>query len=144
MSDDVLTNKERIEEKIFELEQERGKLEQAAQERALAISHYDRAIALVLLRMKNGLIQKFEGEEVGNVSVTNQEKIAKGICWRERLRLEEAESMYKSLVSNIDSIKAELNGLQSINRHLQWENLIHYDMEEVKSYVNKDPSHKKV
>lgn len=119
MSDDVLTNKERIEEKIFELEQERSKLEQAANERALAISHYDRALALVLLRMKNGLIKNFEGEEVGNVSVTNQEKIAKGICWRERLRLEEAESMYKALVSNIDSIKAELNGLQSINRHLQ-------------------------
>ena len=119
MIDDVITNKERIEQKITELEQEREKLAHAAASRAIAISNYDRAVALTILKLKNKMILKFDEIDVGATPVSVQEKVAKGICWRERLKMEEAEGVYKSIVSNIDSIKAELNGLQSINRHLQ-------------------------
>ena len=116
--DDILTNAERIERKIRDLESQRSGLLNAAQQRAVAISNYDRAVALTTLKLITGQITKFENLEVVKVTATNTKDVAKGVCWRERLKLEEAEGVYKSLVSNIDCIKAELNGLQSINRHL--------------------------
>jgi hypothetical protein len=44
--------------------------------------------------------------------------VAKGICSQARNDMEIADGLYKSVISNIDSVQAELNGLQSINRHL--------------------------
>ena len=57
-------------------------------------------------------------KELIKLPATIIEKTAKGICWQARLDMEKADALYKSLISNIDSVQAELNGFQSINRHL--------------------------
>ena len=117
--DDILDNKARIEQKIIALEEERNLLLGLSMERAIAISNYDRAIALTMLKLMNEQLLNFENQEIKKVSVTTAKDFAKGICWREKLKVEESDGKYRACVSNIDCIKAELNGLQSINRHLQ-------------------------
>ena len=118
-SDDVLSSKERIELKISELENGRSQILGLSANLAIAISNYDRALALSMLKLLNGQINSFENQEVTKVSATTVKDIAKGLCWRERLKLEEATGEYKAHISNMETIRAELNGLQSINKHLQ-------------------------
>jgi len=47
------------------------------------------------------------------------EKIAKGICYQEKLNMELAEAQYKNAIVGMSAIQAELNGFQSIYRHLE-------------------------
>lgn len=109
---------ELIQDKIAELDQERPRLFDTSQSKAQAISDYDRAIALVVLKLKNENIREFEGEPIGKLPVTLIPLIAKGICFKECFTKEAEEGGYKAVISNIEAIKAGLNGLQSINKHL--------------------------
>jgi hypothetical protein len=109
---------ELIRDKILELDQERPRLFDTSQSKAQAISDYDRAIALVVLKLKNETIREFEGELIGKLPVTLIPIIAKGICYKECFMKEAEEGGYKAVISNIEAIKAGLNGLQSVNKHL--------------------------
>lgn len=114
-----------IREKIAEIKQARKRIFAAATEKAESISNYDRAIAITVLKLKNRLITEMADPETGEVinipqlPATTLPLIAKGICWMHSGRKEEAEAMYKAILSNLDAIKAELNGLQSISKHLE-------------------------
>jgi len=117
-TDDPIAVAQLIQDKILELDQERPRLFDTSQSKAQAISDYDRAMALVVLKLKNGTIKEFEGEPIINIAVTLIPLIAKGICWKECFTKEAEEGGYKAVISNIEAIKAGLNGLQSINKHL--------------------------
>ena len=95
-----------IDSKIQLLEQMRFELRKRTEEKAKAISDYDKHLMLKMVQLRE------------SYPATLVEKIAKGECWEQRYKLELAEGLYKSLISNIDCVQAELNGLQSINRHL--------------------------
>ena len=107
-----------IRDKITELKEERSKLLEASEEKSQSISDYDRSLALAYLRIKNGKITHLDDEPIGPVVQSNLPMIAKGVCWEACLYKERGENGYKAILSNIEAIKAELNGLQSINRHL--------------------------
>lgn len=117
--DDAITLRQKIEAKIEQLEKERLRLFNAARHKAKTIGEYDKQLALTMLKLKAGMIKDFEGVAIEGVSATTVEKIARGICWQEAINKEEGESLYKSLVSNIDAIRAELNGLQSVNKFFE-------------------------
>jgi uncharacterized protein YicC (UPF0701 family) len=117
--EDAITMRQNIEKKIEQLEKERLRLFKAAQVKAKRIAEYDKAISLTMLKLKNGVITEFEGQSIDNITATTVEKIARGICWKESLNKEEGESLYKSLLTNIDCIRAELNGLQSVNKFFE-------------------------
>ncbi len=108
MNHTVMNVANAIDHKIQQLEQMRGEIKGRATNKAKAISEYDKALA------KQILIQK---EQLG-YPVTLAEKLAKGKCYSERYDMELADGLYKSLISNMNCVQAELNGLQSINRHL--------------------------
>ena len=55
---------------------------------------------------------------IKNPPTTIIEKVAKGICWKECLEKDLAETQYKVNLEKADIIKAQLNGYQSINRYL--------------------------
>lgn len=112
--EDAITMRQNVEAKIEQLEKERLRLFKAAQHKAKMISQHDKSISLTILKLKNGVIENFDGQKIGTVHASTVEKIAKGICWEETLKKEEAENLYKSLITSIDCIRAELNGLQSI------------------------------
>ena len=94
-------------------------LRQLGQQKAQSIADYERTIALVIIKLKNGVKFDLDGEEIINPPTTITDKIARGICWEEKLKADEAETNYKSLIVNIEVIKAQLNALQSINRNLE-------------------------
>ena len=107
-----------IESKIKILEKMRTEIKSRAEQKANTISEYDKQLAITIIKLKNNNIKEWEGEEIVNLPATLIEKIAKGICSQSRNNMEIADGMYKSVISNIDSVQAELNGYQSINRHL--------------------------
>ena len=101
------------------LQEMRGVIAERTIRKSNAIALYDKVLATTMVKLRNGLEVEFEGQKILDPPVTIIEKIAKGICWKERLELEQAEGEYKSLITNIETVKAELNGLQSINKHLE-------------------------
>lgn len=117
---DCHTSVYEIREKIAEIKNARKRIFNAAKEKGASISNYDRALALTIIKLKNGLITEISDPETGkmveikNFPATVLPQIAKGIYWMECGRKEEAEAIYKAILSNIDAIKAELNGLQTI------------------------------
>lgn len=116
---DALTTKEKIELTIESIESEVEKLEEAGTEKAVTIANYDKAIAVTILKLRNGAIKEFEGEPVNNIPANLIPQVAKGICFREAFDREMGENNYKSLNTRIDAKKAVLNGYQSINKVLQ-------------------------
>lgn len=97
-----------IEKIVSEIGTSRREIEKKGNERAKAISNYDKQlkIAIVTLRAE------------GKFPVTLIEKIAKGVCSDHREKLELAEVGYKACISNLTALMAQLNGYQSIYRHL--------------------------
>ena len=104
--------------KISELRNARKVIFDSAKNKARAISNFAKNVAIKELKLKNGLITEWEGIEVGKVVASSARKIAEGMCWFEMNDKEEGEALYKAHLTNIEAIKAELNGLQSINKHL--------------------------
>lgn len=116
---DIQTTADKIEIKISEIETLAERLEQAGLEKANTSVNYDKAIAVITLQLRNGIIKEFEGEQVGNLPATLIPTIAKGICFREAFDKEMGDTGYKSLITRIDAHKAVLNGYQSINKVMQ-------------------------
>ena len=114
---DIIEISNEIQKKIKLLEKSREIIRERANDKAKAISDYDRALALAIVKLRNDKSCYIDGVDVGEKTPTTvMKEIAKGICWREKLELEKAEGLYKSAVSGINSLQAELNGLQSIFR----------------------------
>lgn len=118
-NDEPLKVSRLINEKIHEIKLARSFIQQYASRKSSSSAAYSRKIAVVTLQLKNNMIEHFEGEVIPrNPAVTLIKTIAEGICWQEELEKEEGENQYKGLICILDAIKAELNGLQSINKHL--------------------------
>ena len=116
---DILLIADEIHKKIDILEKMRVQIKDRAERKAETIAEYDRKLAVNIMKLKNGIEMELDGEKISNPPATLIEKIAKGIIWKERLEMEKADGLYKSIISNIDSVQSELNGLQSINRYLE-------------------------
>lgn len=102
-----------IEKAIAEIGKCRRQIEEKGRKRAKTISEYDKRMQITIVTLR----------EEGKFPVTLIEKIAKGICSPEIEAREIAESDYKACISNLQALMAQLNGLQSIYRHL--ENVAH-------------------
>ena len=118
MSEEVVNLSDEILRKNQILENMRREIRGRSERKAKAISNYDKRLALIMIKLRNGVDITFEGQQVKDTPTTIIEKIARGMCWKERLEMEEADAEYKSLITNIETVKAEMNGLQSINKHL--------------------------
>ena len=117
---DILTNAQKIHNKIEELEKKRDDIFQFANDKADSISIYEKNLALTILRIKNGNIKFFEGVPIPEkLAVTLIRDVAKGICYKDVFTKEANEAGYKGIVTICECIRAELNGLQSINKHLE-------------------------
>ena len=106
-----------IQKKIESLETLRDLINLKARKKAETLAQYDKDIAITIVKLRNGLEVNFEGEVIKNPPNALIEKIARGICWESKMYATYAEAEYKGLITQIDGIKAELNGLQSINKY---------------------------
>jgi hypothetical protein len=119
---DILKVADEIEKKIKESEAIRKAIRERIELSAVATANYDKAIGLTMIKLSSGQVQQIEdGEsvvETGHVIPSNFDKIARAVCWRERLEMEKADGLLKSAIKNLDAVASELNGWQSIYRHL--------------------------
>jgi hypothetical protein len=118
---DLITISNKIKEKISLIESIQTSIKQRGVDRAITISEYDKklAINIMMLRSSDQPVQ-FIGKYIQPpIQTTIIEKIAKGLCWKEKLEMEKAEALYKSCVSNLNATMATLNALQSLHRHQQ-------------------------
>ncbi len=105
---DIMKVKDCIEKIIADIGHCRRDIETKGNARANAISNYDKQLKIAIVTLK----------ENGKFPATLIEKIAKGVCSDHRLTLELAEVGYKACISNLTALMAQLNGYQSIYRHL--------------------------
>ena len=115
---DVIQIAKEIEKKIKLLESARGLLGGLAADKANAMANYDKNLAITIIKLRNGKAFVVDEETIKEPPTTLVEKIAKGICWESKLQADHAEAEYKLALSKLESVKAELNGYQSIYRHL--------------------------
>ena len=93
---------------IIEIGKCRREIEAKGRARAKAISEYDKRLGIAIITLR----------DEGKFPATLIEKIARKICAPEVEQREIAESAYKACISNLEALKAQLNGYQSIFRHL--------------------------
>jgi hypothetical protein len=115
---DVIEVAKRMNHRINALEKARDNLQTLASLKAESIALYEKVLAVTLIRIKNGMEVELDGRSIVHPPVTIMEKIAKGVCWEEKLAMEKAEAMYKAEIVSMAALTAELNGYQSINKYL--------------------------
>lgn len=114
----MLRISDEIKAKIDELESMKKNLELLATEKARSSAEYEKTLAVTIMALRNGKKFLLSDETIVDPPVSIIEKIAKGICWEESIKSDMAESAYKNSLQIINMTEAQLNGFQSINRHL--------------------------
>ena len=89
-----------------------------AKDKALKSSEYEKEVAKTIIRLNNGEELEIDGKKVKDPAKSIIEKLARGYCYKKKLDMETADGVYKSAIAMIDSYKAQLNGWQSYNKHL--------------------------
>ena len=119
---EVLQVSKKIVEKVELLEMARDKLKEYAEDKARALVEYEKHIGITMVELKNG--KSFQVDDDGQkvvlstTTASNAKDIAKAVCSEYSLKMQLAEALYKNCIVQIEAIKAELNGYQSIFRHL--------------------------
>jgi len=118
---EVVQMAEQIESACREIQRLSGQLDKLGQRQAEAAAEYDKAIAIALVKLKNGEEMDVFGMKVKSPPATTSEKIAKGLCYQERLNADLAESALKACQQKLRAAEAILSGRQSKNRYLDSE-----------------------
>ena len=103
-----------IEDKVKLLEAGRARLEKDAYNKAEQLALYEMALARTMIQLKNGKEMELEGEKILNPPATILEKIARGICYKEKLSADLTDTTYKCRIVKIQTVQAELNAYQSL------------------------------
>ena len=115
---DIIKISQQIEAKINEIDKIRAEIKQRGQDKAQTASDYDKAITKTLIGLKNGLPFELDGQKICDPPASIMDKVSRGICWKEKLEMDKAEASYKSIISNLEAVKSQLNALQSLNKHI--------------------------
>ena len=114
---DIISINQSIAENIVALGKMRDSLRIRAEDKANAAGEYEKAIALTIIQLKNGIPFDFEGEIIEKPPATITEKIAKGICYRQSIQKDLTESYYKNTVLSLQTIQTIINAFQSILKY---------------------------
>ncbi len=115
---ELLKTSEEIRTKIDALEALKAELPGLSEEKAKTESDYEKAIAITIIRLINGGEFTLDEQKIKNPPNAMLDKIAKGICWQQKLNMDTADMKYRNTLKIVDITEAQLNGFQSINRHL--------------------------
>ena len=105
---DIIAVKDCIVKLVSEVGKCRREIESKGNARAKAISNYDMRIKIAIVTLK----------AEGKFPATLIEKIAKGVCAKDREDLEIAEAGYKAVICNLQALMAQMNAYQSILRFM--------------------------
>jgi len=107
-----------IEEKIKASEKGRELLEPRGIDAANAEGAYDKKLAITMMALSNGREFELGGELVQNPGVSITEKIARGICWEERVAMLKTKHLHQAVIKKLEAVQHEMTGHQSRNKHL--------------------------
>ena len=120
MTMDIIQVSNEIKKRIKQLEEGRKILKERAEVKAEKIAEYDKIMAITILKLKNGELVKIDDTHVsGTMPVSIIDKVARGVCWKEKLEMEKADGMYRAAVSGISSLETEMSGLQTIFKYMK-------------------------
>ncbi len=114
---DYQTISQKIQDNIKILSQARNSLLTRAKDKAEALGAYEKKLAQTMLRLRNGQSVVFNDEEIRYESATGLEKIAKGVCYKESIALDIAESNLRNAHVSMRATEAMINALQSLLRY---------------------------
>ena len=114
---DIISINKQITENVLLLRKTRDMLRLRAEDKANANGEYEKAVAITMINLKNGKVALLDGKEISYPSATGLEKIAKGVCYKESIAKDIAESNYKNAVYALQSTQAIINALQSMLRY---------------------------
>lgn len=100
----ILQISQQINDKIKELEVLKEQLHYTSAKEA----KYTLALAKVIMRLKQ------DGESISLIR-----DLAKGECWQEQLDKDSEKANYDIVKEKVDIVKAQLNGYQTIHKHLE-------------------------
>lgn len=115
---DLLTIAKLIYGRCQELERLKADLSPLAAKKAETSAFYEKTLAMTIVGLRNGKEYELEGVKIGEQPTTLAEKVAKGLCWKEKISMDYADSSYKNVLKTIELTESQLNGYQSINRYL--------------------------
>ena len=113
---ELINVSEAILNKIHLLEKGRKELSTRSQARAEAIANYEKQVGIVMLKLRNNAIKTHEEYPCENLPATLVEKIARSICYQEKLNAEQADTEFKLAMKALDVIQSEVSCYQSLNR----------------------------
>lgn len=116
---DIITMQGKINASISELREAWKTLKVRADDKAKTSGEYEKAIAITIIKLKNGVEFDFEGQKILSPPVTIIEKIARGICFREKIAMEQAEALYKNANVVCENIRTEINAYQSLLKFIE-------------------------
>lgn len=114
ISDEITRNILRL-KKVNEL------LQLRAEDKANALGNYEMKLAQTMIELKNGRVVLLNGQEVSYTSATGLEKIAKGVCYKESIALDLAESAYRNTQIESNNLQTIINALQSKLKYMEYE-----------------------
>ena len=115
---EIIDVSQAILEKIDEIEKLKKTHKDIIDRASEAMSSYDRELALTIVRLRNGVAIPIGDEIVKDPPALLIERLAKGIVWEKKLESDRLQGYLSGIKSNLMATQAQLNGLQSINRHL--------------------------
>jgi hypothetical protein len=115
---DVVQIAAEIQDRIRKLADCRRQIRERTMARASSMSAYSKSIAKVEIMLRMGKPIEIDGETIKDPPASILKDLAKGKCWKEEAEMIEADGMYRALLDSMKTLQAELNGLQSIFRHL--------------------------
>jgi len=116
---DLIKIGESIQRKIVDIEKIKSTIKERGEKKAQKSAEYEKQLSITMIKLRNGIEYKLDDQVVSNPPATILEKIARGICFKERLDMEEAEALYKSAIINLEATMAQMNALQSLSKYLE-------------------------
>jgi hypothetical protein len=95
-----------------------GQIDKLGEDAARAEADYDRAVAVALVKLKNGEQLDVFGLKVQNPPASTSERIARGLCYKEKLQTALTANALSACQQKLRAAQAILSGLQSKNRYL--------------------------
>ena len=111
---DVIETQRKIQHMIDLINEERPKLSDMAHTKAVTAAEYDKSIAVCIMSMNAGKPMTLNGESISGPAKSIMDKLAKGICWKERMDADIADAAYRSHVIKLECCKTSISILKSL------------------------------
>ncbi len=118
-TENLMKVKAYIETIIGEIGKFRREIENRGTEKAGAIKNYKKKRAIAIATLNASESYELSGKQYKKPPVSILKTIAEGICAEDEADKVIAESAYTACMANLEALKAQLNGYQSIYRHLE-------------------------